>query len=1362
MSVAGTIKHSLYKRIFVCLLLLFSIASHAQEICDNGVDDNSNGLVDLNDTTASCTCTPQAPSLIPNPSFEQKNCCPSSFSQMNCAQQWIQASSATADYMNACGFIFPAANAAGLVPFPDGNAAAGFISSIGYQEYIGSCLSAPMLKDSTYSFQLSIASTPINNQGGVCNGGVINYPASNIVIYGSENCSNMPFAGIGCPPAQQWTVLDSASYTPVNSWGTISFTFTPSSNINAIILGSPCNLPNGYQSDSSSNYCYPYFYIDNLQLNKTELSNTISQNGSWCNHDLELVGGNVPGATYQWYKEGVALVGQTSLTLDISGNSLPIGNYSLATKVGNNCTYTSVSVVKFNNPPSIMATGSYCDYDPAAFLTANIAGGIWGGPGITDSLNGMFDPNIAGPGNHQVYYTLPGGGDCPRSDTATIVVNAPPAASAGPDTTICSQQTITIGDPPVAGYLYSWNPATDLSNAFASSPTVSITNNTGGPATVNYSLIVTDASTGCQSLDQLVITVRPVPAINPAGPFCRTDPGGMLTASITGGTWSGTGIINSNFGTFSPSSANIGNNLVTYSVNGACGGGDTAIIVVTNPPPVNAGSNVVYCSGDSATIGAAPINGYTYSWQPVNGLSSATVSNPVVSAVNNTSSPVSNNYILTITFSGCQAKDTVGVTVNPQPSLEITNPPAICSPQTADLTAPSITTGTSGGGTLSYWLDSLATNALSSPGSVGTAGTYYIKATATGGCSDIQPVVVVAGLSTSADAGSDITLCTGDTGTIGSAAVPGNTYSWVPATGLSSSSVSNPSVAHTNPGPSPLVITYTVTTSAGGCSAIDSVTVTVNPLATADAGADQTLCQGMDVTLAGVVTGVPGGTWSGGTGTFLPSATTVNAQYTPTAAEVNAGSVTLILTSDDPAGTCVADADTVIITIIPGATANAGADDTICAGNTVSLNALYGGTATTGTWSGGGGTYAPANTSDTAVYTPTATEIETGSVTLIFTTDDPAGSCPAATDTLVIDINQAPVADAGTSVTVCGGAPISLNGTIAGSATMGYWSGGTGTFSPDNTALNATYTPGPGEEFVDSIVLTLTTDNLIGFPCATASDEVIFDIYHMPLVNFSVDDSAGCPELCVNFADLMAGSGVIIASRTWDFGDGSPVSNAAAPSHCYSQTGQYDVTLTVTSENGCSGTLVIPQLIEVYPVPNADFDYSPNPAMATSSLVTLHNLSSPDVSYWFWSFGDGDTLTSYVPDTTHQYPSDSGGTFYTTLIVQNIFGCADTTMHPVVIYPEFGFFIPNAFTPDNDGLNDVFLGKGVGIESYELMIFDRWGNLVFYSDELDKGWDGKVNHGTTVAQQDTYVWKVKLTDVFRKKYNYIGIVSLIR
>lgn len=1347
------------RTVTISILLLFSIIGYAQEICNNGIDDNGNGLIDLNDT-AGCTCTVPAPSLIPNASFEQTNCCPSSFSQLNCAQGWIQASSATSDYMNSCGFVFPAATAAGLMPPPDGNGMAGLISSIGYQEYIGACLTSPMLKDTAYSIQLSIASTPIDGWGNVCNGGVISYSPSDIVIYGSTNCANLPFSGQGCPPSPQWQILGSALYTPVNSWGTITINFTPTVNINTIIIGSPCTLPASYTGSP----CYPYFYFDNLFLNKSDLVNSITQTGSWCAHTTILTGDSIPGAAYQWYLNGIAIVGETSLTLNVSADSLPAGNYTLATTVGSNCNRATATVVPYNNPPVISPAGPFCYYDPATSLTANMAGGIWGGTGITDTVNGVFDPAMANVGNNYVFYTLPGGGDCPRADTITIIVKGAPPSAAGPDITICSGEVAYIGGSPVAGYFYSWTPSTGLSSASASNPSVTLINNDTVPMIANYSLITTDAATGCQGLDQLVITVNPKPSINPAGPFCKTEPATNLAASIAGGTWSGTGITNTSTGSFNPASAAVGDNEIIYTVAGTCAGGDTAIITVLDNPVSNAGADIAVCSGTPDTIGTSPVTGNTYSWTPTTGLSNSTVANPAITTINNGTTPLITTYTVTTSAAGCQTSDVITVTVNPQPSLVITNPSAVCSPAVVDITAPAINAGTSGGGVLSYWLDSLSNNAITTPAAIATGGTYYIKSTAAGACTEVKPVIVTINLSPVSDAGADISLCTGDTGQIGSNAIPGSTYSWLPATGLITDTASNPFIAVINSGSAPQIIEYIVTTAAGGCSSTDTVNVTVNILATANAGIDRIVCAGSDVPLNGVIGGAAAnGLWNGGAGMYSPGNNSLSTLYSPDTSEISAGSVTLTLTSDDPPGTCPVAVDTIVITINLPAIVNAGTDDTICAGNTVALNAVIGGTATGGAWSGGGGTYNPDNTSLNAIYTPGIAETEAGIVNLTYTTDDPSGPCPAVSDVVTVYINMSPTANAGSAQYVCEGTAITLNGSVGGSATSAAWSGGTGTFSPDNTALDAVYTPAANEYSADSIVLTLTTNNPIGFPCTASSSDVTVHFYKKPVINFSVDDSAGCPLHCVNFTDsTTVANGSSITNYSWNFGDNSTVSNISAPSHCYSQTGWYDVTLTVVSDNNCSDTLTIPQIIQVYPLPSAEFEYSPDPATIISSTITLNDLSSQDVNLWFWDFGDGDTMTVSVADIVHEYPGDYPDAYLTSLIVMNLFGCTDTVIHQIVINPEFSFFAPNAFSPNGDGLNDYFGAKGMGIEIYELMIFDRWGNLIFYSDELDKTWDGKANQGAEKAQQDTYVWKVKLTDVYRKKHNYIGTVSIIR
>lgn len=1028
-----------YLRIILIIVsFIFSSFSFSQEICNNGIDDDADGLVDLNDV-ANCTCTPvttTVPSLIPNPSFETMACCPSSYSQVNCASGWVQATSATSDYMNTCGFVFSAATAAGLLPFPDGNGIIGTIFSPGWQEYVGSCLTAPMVAGTSYSIQTNIASTPIDGSGNVCNGGVIDFGPINIVIFGAPNCSSLPAGGTGCPGAP-WVALGSATYIPTPSWGTITITFTPTVNINAIMIGSPCTLPASYSPPSG---CYPYFYYDNMLLNTTTaFTTTIAQTGTFCGNDLQITGNAVTGATYQWYLEGVAIVGQTGLVLNVSALGLPVGNYSIVTTVSGTCAVASTTVI--------------------------------------------------------------------ASSTA--------------------------------------------------------------------------------------------PVITPAGPFCFNGTPVNLIADFTGGNWAGAGITGASSGIFTPSAATIGNNAITYTTAGTCSGVDTITIVVNALPVSNAGADVIICTGTAANIGAPTTAGYTYSW------------------------------------------------------------------------------------------------AL--------------------------------------------------------------------ATGLSSTVISNPSITTVNPGSVPIIATYTVTTAFNSCTSTDMIDVTVNPLPTSNAGAAQTICIGSTASLAGSIGGAAtSGIWSGGAGTYSPSNTDLNAIYTPAASEETAGSVTLTLTSDDPVGPCSVATSTMIITINPAVVINAGPDQTICIGTTATLAGFIGGSATSGSWSGGAGTYTPSAATTNAIYTPTAAEAIAGTVTLIFISDDPVGPCPAVVDQMIITIKQLPTANAGSSQSVCSGSTITLAGLIGGSATSGTWGGGAGTYTPNASTLNAVYTPTAAEYTAGSVSLTLTTDDPAG-PCTFSTSTVTFFFYQNPVVNFSADNLAGCPINCVNFTDLsIVGGGDAIVSWEWNLGEGGASDITQNPGNCYEITGFYDVTLTVTSNNSCSSTLLIPGYIQVYPKPIAGFTPTPNPATILQSAVTLNNGSSSDVTSWWYYFGDGDSINTNVPSPVHLYPNVTTNTYLATLIVENIYGCLDTVEYFVEIAPEFTFFIPNAFTPNDDGTNDFFFGQGIGIIEYDLFVFDRWGNMIFHGNDINDMWNGKANNGSEIAQQDIYVWKVRLTDVFYKKHNYIGTVTLVK
>jgi gliding motility-associated-like protein len=157
--------------------------------------------------------------------------------------------------------------------------------------------------------------------------------------------------------------------------------------------------------------------------------------------------------------------------------------------------------------------------------------------------------------------------------------------------------------------------------------------------------------------------------------------------------------------------------------------------------------------------------------------------------------------------------------------------------------------------------------------------------------------------------------------------------------------------------------------------------------------------------------------------------------------------------------------------------------------------------------------------------------------------------------------------------------------------------------------------------------------------------------------------------------------------------------------------------------------------------------------------VTFTDLSSGATS-WTWNFGQLSTSTDQNP--VYTFPGEVAGCYDVQLIANNTYNCPDTSVQEVCIRPEFIIYFPNAFTPNDDGDNETFTGYGIGIQTFELYIFDRWGNMIFFSDDMSLGWDGRVKGHPEICQQDVYVWKAKVTDVLGQKHSYMGHVTLVR
>lgn len=243
-----------------------------------------------------------------------------------------------------------------MTPFPDGNAAVGTFFASGWQEYLGACLTTPMIAGTNYQLTFNIASKPATDDVSLGNAGIIDYGPIDIVLYGRQACTTFPLATTGCPTNydSSWIILGKINYTPTGNWGVLNIYFTPTANINTIILGSPCQLPPNYNW-GNGDYA-PFFYFDNLLLNTSATFGiNISQAGFFCDNNLVLTANLTttfsPAITYQWYFNGIAIVGATNSTYNVPSFAANIGQYSVKVSDGASCFISSKVTVNNTIPP---------------------------------------------------------------------------------------------------------------------------------------------------------------------------------------------------------------------------------------------------------------------------------------------------------------------------------------------------------------------------------------------------------------------------------------------------------------------------------------------------------------------------------------------------------------------------------------------------------------------------------------------------------------------------------------------------------------------------------------------------------------------------------------------------------------------------------------------------------------------------------------------------------------------------------------------------------------------------------------------------------------------------------------------------
>jgi len=338
----------------IILFVLFPAGLMAQENCYDGIDNDGDFDVDLNDDECDCGLfeVGSLMSNIPNPSFEEMVCCPSTYGMMSCAEGWIQASLGTSDYFNACDF-----GGFTELPIPGGGSGyAGFKSNPLWQEYVGTCLTEPLTAGTPYILNFWIASWLAHDL--------------NFAIFGTPYCSELPWTTQYCPTGEgSWTLLGSqfVDFDLSGEWVEVTLTFTPTSDINAVALGGACLGNSGWN----------HFYIDELSLlDSVQGLGTITQTGSWCDGDLSLCATiDTVGGTWQWYFEGIALVGETGSVLDVMETGL--GTYQVVYVIeGTECEMASnYMLINSGMPTADFSFSNECLDYPVDFNDASIASG---------------------------------------------------------------------------------------------------------------------------------------------------------------------------------------------------------------------------------------------------------------------------------------------------------------------------------------------------------------------------------------------------------------------------------------------------------------------------------------------------------------------------------------------------------------------------------------------------------------------------------------------------------------------------------------------------------------------------------------------------------------------------------------------------------------------------------------------------------------------------------------------------------------------------------------------------------------------------------------------------------------------------
>lgn len=711
-----------------------------------------------------------------------------------------------------------------------------------------------------------------------------------------------------------------------------------------------------------------------------------------------------------------------------------------------------------------------------------------------------------------------------------------------------------------------------------------------------------------------------------------------------------------------------------------------------------------------------------------------------------TSTPGVYNVTYTTPDPVCFADSIIPVTVNPLPGVNAGLDQTICAGDIANLTY---------SGAASYNTDNGVGAGANPAVSPAVTTTYTVTGTDANGCVNTDQVDVIVNPldDPSYSYNGGLTHCqTGPDPTANITGDPGGTFSYVATAGgpTLDINVATGDVTLASSDLGTYDITYTTTGLCPQSSTLQMV-VTDAPIA------DFTL----DVYCANAADPLPTYINGGGGGIFsAPAGLVINANTGQVDLDASTPGLYTVTNNIAASGGCSAASaqDDIEIFELPVATISGGTS--ICEGDPypdLTIDFTAGATAWNLTYNMDGN---PVNI-NSAANQYLITGASPGTYDLVTITD--ANGCTNAQNSQAIVIeNPAPVMTAMSDEDVCEAGSLNpadfvsdIPGTTFGWTNLsgidiGFGLNGMGNINPF-TAMNTS-----GADEIATVEVTPVS------PAGCVGTPIQFDIISHPLPNilFSGDPLMGCEPHMVTFSNMSTPGG---QNCQWQFGDGSSATGCGTVTNTYN-AGTYDVTLTVTTADGCSNSDTYANYVTVAALPVASFSWSPQTIDVQDTEVEFNNSSSGAEGYE-WTFGDESPMSN-VENPTHFFPNDEPGSYTVTLVAYSNNGaCTDTAEAVITIDDVIIFYVPNTFTPDGDVYNETFspvFTSGYDPYDFHLTIYNRWGEIVFESYDASKGWDGTYSDQGLV-EDGVYIWQIEFKETMSdKRHTHRGHVTVLK